>query len=223
MEAKSEVLTEAMGKAKEAAHRIIDGNKGGIPFFWALFFAVVLLAAIWLGHHLTIKGQEQMRGAIESRPSPVVVAPQSHDPRVADSLAKTSENMGGLTKSIGALGQNVGSLVADFDKQMDSVRQDLSSMSQSIESINQLQKSIKDLQESLRGSAAGKADPALGQKIDTLTKLMEAKKDATDFGPIHKELTTVNQNVLTLAAIFKEKLKGEEIRLNALGEEFPRK
>lgn len=212
-----ETVGEALAAAKSA---VAPSSSGGIPFVWAFFFAIVLLGGIYLGHLLTIKGQEQIRpepakAAIVSA-APVAV---THDPRVAESILETSKNVGGLSKSVIGLSESVVSMNKDFDSKMKAVEAELLSVSKSVENVNDLQKPLKDLHEALKNSG-GKADPLLAQKMDALTKAIEGKKDA-DLSPLRQDLSTLNKNVMTLAQVFKDKMKSpEDIKLNSLGEEF---
>lgn len=218
-------------------------QQSGIPFGWALSFfccfCVVILAAVYIGHTLTVNGQKQVQQIQPVQPlQPQYQLPQPSEKRteadrktdaniniIAESMQKITSNTNDITKVVDSKIISVDSKINSIDKRFEELQMAIKEVSKNINNIKEPNVKLDEINKNLTALNNVK-NLITKDDISLLNKNLSTKDDLAGMSDKNnKMLNTLNQNIIELAHVLKDKVKlPDEIKINSsLGEEFPSK
>lgn len=220
-------------------------SSGGIPFGWGLLFAIVLLAAIFIGHYLTVQGQntyiqrERERGQANSS-SPLQnqqdltdvlkklmeqnnsKKPEQHSSintsGSAASVNKISETMISVSQNMSGIAEKIATDGRTFDQNLKLVRDNLEALTQTLKDDTSKRDILAKLEQALTVKTA--TETASGKAIDlqslnTLSARFDQVAAKNDIEAVRRDLSGLSSKVQDLSALIRSKET-----VPGLGEEF---
>jgi len=210
-----------------------DDKFHGMPFHWAAAFAVIVLAAIYIGHYLTIAGQStfstmqhQMQQQQQPQPTqPVVQPPTQPQQRTSlppapppASTQRTEQALGTIATSIDGTNQNLEKLVDAVNLKFTKVQEQIAALGTKIEALpkenNGAPVDLTPIKSALASLSTTLSD---NKNVEVIVGSIRETSQRQD--QALRQLTT---NMEELQKIVKEKSINDQLKVNStLGEKFP--
>jgi methyl-accepting chemotaxis protein len=191
----------------------------GIPFKWAVTFTAMCLISIFIGHYLTIRGQDILRNMQQqnSKVAPTIlhVDPPKIESKVSE---KVEQALGTIADSIDGTSQNMNKLVDAFDLKLAKVQKQISELGDRIDSIPKGKEDSSQELEKIRTALASlKTSVSSNNNVETIVSSIQ--HNAVKQGEAFRQLTS---SVQELQKVVKDRNIAAEIKVNStLGERFP--
>jgi hypothetical protein len=200
-----------------------EGNRegmtfGGMPFHWAAGFACLCLASLFLGHWITIRGQEMIN--IMSQKQQPIYAPQTPVIKVEpQSSQKTDHALGSIANSLDGTSQNLNKLVDAVNAKFAKVQESIVILGSKIEAMPKDNSAPVDLTDIKTALASLHNTMADTKNVDVIVSSIKETSQRQD-----QAFRTLTSTVAELQKTVKEKSAAEELKVNStLGEKFPPK
>jgi hypothetical protein len=196
---------------------------GGMPFKWAAGFACLCLFSLFIGHWITIRGQEiintmQMQKSQQTQPAPTTPAVIKVEPS-KESSQKTDHALGSIANSLDGTSQNINKLVDAMNIKFARVQEQIAALGTKIESMpkdNSAPVDLTDIKTALTSLHDTMAD---NKNVDVIVTSIKETSQRQD-----QAFRQLINTVAELQKTVKEKSATEELKVNStLGEKFPPK
>jgi len=194
---------------------------GGMPFKWAAGFACLCLLSLFLGHWITIRGQEMINTMQKPQqiqmmaPTPAVIKVEPSK----ESSQKTDHALGSIANSLDGTSQNINKLVDAMNIKFARVQEQIASLGTKIEAMPKDNSAPVDLTDIKTALASLHNTMADNKSVDVIVSSIKENSQRQD--QAFRQLTNT---VAELQKTVKEKSATEELKVNStLGEKFPPK
>jgi hypothetical protein len=197
----------------------------GMPFCWAAGFALLCLGSIWLGHYLTIQGQQTM---LLNQKQQILMVPQTTQPtqpvtkvepdkssQRTESTQRTEQALGTIAASIDGTSQNMNKLVDAVNLKFTKVQEQIADLGTKIESMPKEGGTPVDLTPIKSALASLSTTLSDTKNVDVIVASIKETSQRQD--QAFKQLNTTVEEL-------QKAVKDNTLKVNStLGEKFPPK
>ena len=203
-------------------NKITQREQGpGMPFCWAAGFACLCLLSLFLGHWITIRGQE-MINTMQKPQQIQMMTPPSAVIKVEpnkESSAKTDHALGSIANSLDGTSQNLNKLVDAVNAKFAKVQESIVALGTKIEAMPKDNSAPVDLTDIKTALASLHNTMSDTKNVDVIVSSIKETSQRQDVA--FKQLTNT---VAELQKTVAQKSAAEELKVNStLGEKFPPK
>ena len=203
-----------------------DNKFHGMPFHWAAVFTIIVLIAIFIGHYLTIQGQNvlntmQQRQYIQ-QPQPQPQPPQaplqrsSQQESPPQSTQRTEQALGTIATSIDGTNQNLEKLVDAVNLKFTKVQEQIVALGTKIEALPKENGEV-DLTPIKSALASLSTTLSDNKNVEVIVANIRETSQRQD-----QALRQISTNMEALQKIVKDKSISDQLKVNStLGEKFP--